>query len=98
MPAKIDWYYHRNNCATCQKSQTAITKAKAAVTEQVDARKERLGPDAALTLARSAGVWWAARGAKVVHLDISKDQPTDPELLKLLIGPSGFLRAPTVRR
>ena len=98
MPGKIDWYYHRNNCATCARSQSFLQAAKIAIGEQTDARKDRIGPAEALKLARSSAQIWVARGQKVVHLNLKKDEPTDEELKKLIIGPSGFLRAPTIRR
>ncbi len=39
-----------------------------------------------------------AKGKKIVHVDLTKDKPKDAELLSLLLGPSGNLRAPTMRR
>ena len=66
--------------------------------EQIDARKERIAKDAALKLARSTDHLWVARGKKVVYLNLKKDKPSDAELAKLLMGPSGNLRAPTIRR
>jgi hypothetical protein len=41
---------------------------------------------------------YATRGKKVVHLDLRRDQPDRATLEGLLIGPSGNLRAPTLRR
>ncbi|MBK8268642.1 MAG: hypothetical protein IPK83_10225 [Planctomycetes bacterium] len=38
----------------------------------------------------------AARGRGRVILDLKADSPSDEEILKLLIGPTGNLRAPTV--
>lgn len=37
-----------------------------------------------------------ARGKKVVELDLKKDQPTEEEILKLILGPTGNLRAPAL--
>jgi len=98
MAAKIDWYYHRNNCLTCSRSLDFIHAQGLEIVEQVDARKNRIAPAAAIKLVRSAAQVWIARGKKVVHLDLKKDQPTDEALTKLIIGPSGNLRAPTIRR
>jgi arsenate reductase-like glutaredoxin family protein len=39
-----------------------------------------------------------AKGAKVVHLNLRRDKPDRPTLLGLLLGPSGNLRAPTMRK
>lgn len=51
-----------------------------------------------MRLARAAAHLWVARGKKVLHFDMKKAPPSDEELRKLIIGPSGNLRAPTVRR
>lgn len=40
---------------------------------------------------------YAAKGQKVVHIDLRKAPPSNAELTKLMIGPSGNLRAPTLR-
>ena len=67
------------------------------ITEQVDARKNKIGPDDAVEMAHGASDVFAAKGKKLVHYNLKKDQPTDEELVKIMIGPSGNLRAPTVR-
>jgi arsenate reductase-like glutaredoxin family protein len=65
--------------------------------EKVIANKVKLGAKEALAMAREADDRWVARGAKRVHLHPRADRPTDEELLALLLGPSGTLRAPVVR-
>lgn len=94
---QIDWYYRRNGCITCQRADAYLQECGAAVTEQVDARKERKSPADAVRLARSVRHLHVARGKKVVHIDMEAETPTDAELKKLLVGPSGNLRAPTAR-
>jgi len=63
-----------------------------------DAGKEKQGPKEALALARSAARIVVARGKKMVTFDMKKDPPHDDTLLAHLLGPSGNLRAPTVRK
>lgn len=63
----------------------------------VDARKRPIGERSALELARQVDEIYAARGKKVVHLDLRRDRPDAATLRSLLIGPSGKLRAPTLR-
>jgi hypothetical protein len=41
---------------------------------------------------------YATKGKKVVHVDLERDKPDRATLEALLIGPSGNLRAPTLRR
>jgi arsenate reductase-like glutaredoxin family protein len=62
-----------------------------------DAAKERKGRAEALALARSAGKLVVAKGKKVVTIDM-KDAPDDDTLAALLLGPTGNLRAPTLRQ
>ena len=38
-----------------------------------------------------------AKGKTVVELDLKKDKPTEDEILKLILGPTGNLRAPTLK-
>jgi hypothetical protein len=63
----------------------------------VDATKERRGRDEALKLARSVPHVVAARGKKVVVFDMQNDPPDDETLAAHLLGPSGNLKAPTLR-
>ncbi len=41
---------------------------------------------------------YVAKGKKVVHLNLKKDKPDEETLCKLLLGPTGNLRAPTLRK
>jgi arsenate reductase-like glutaredoxin family protein len=68
------------------------------VAETADAKKQRLGAKQALALAKQADEIVVARGKKVVTIDMKKSPPPDAELLGYLLGPTGNLRAPTVRR
>lgn len=63
----------------------------------IDASKDRRGRDEALKLARSAERVVAARGKKVVVFDMVNDPPDDDTLAAHLLGPSGNLKAPTLR-
>lgn len=38
-----------------------------------------------------------AKGKKVLHLDLTAERPSDDDLLGLLLGRSGKLRAPAIR-
>lgn len=67
------------------------------VKERVDAKKNRIGTEEALALARSAKRVLIARGKKYVDYDMKKSAPGDDELVKGIMGPSGNLRAPTLR-
>lgn len=63
----------------------------------VDAKKGTIGPTQALQLARDVDEIVATRGKQVVRLDLRRDKPDEETLRGLLIGPSGNLRAPTLR-
>lgn len=63
----------------------------------MDARKEKLGGSEALELVRAATKVLIAKGKKVVEFDMKKAPPGMDELLKHMLGPTGNLRAPTIR-
>jgi arsenate reductase-like glutaredoxin family protein len=64
----------------------------------VDARKQRLGSDEALKLTQDISEIIAAKGKKVVRFHLGKEKPSRDDLLAVLLGPSGNLRAPTLRK
>lgn len=80
------------------KAQGYLAQAKIEPTERTDAGKDKLGRAAALKLAKAASLVVAARGAKVVTFDMKHDPPSDADLLAVILGPTGNLRAPTFRR
>jgi hypothetical protein len=68
------------------------------VDSQSDARKEHKGCEEALALAKAASKVVIARGKKTVTFDMRRDPPHDATLLAHLLGPTGNLRAPTLRK
>jgi hypothetical protein len=66
--------------------------------ETVDASKVRKGREQALELARAADVVVVAKGKKVLTFDMKQAPPDDDTLAAALLGPTGNLRAPTLRQ
>ena len=64
----------------------------------MDAKKKTLAGEEALALARAADRLYVAKGKKVVQVDLKRERPDDATLLSLMLGPTGNLRAPTVRK
>jgi len=65
------------------------------VAELVLANKTRLGRKDALSLARAARKVVAAKGKKITELEPSA--ASDKEILAVMLGPTGNLRAPVLR-
>jgi len=63
---------------------------------ELNAKKQPWQADQALTLANRASKLLVAKGKKVVEVDLKKEKPSDEEILKLMLGPTGNLRAPTL--
>ena len=82
---------------TCRKAQEFLADTDISVADRIDARKVSMSPAEAVRLARSVRHLHVARGKNVVHIDMQAAPPGDDELKKLIIGPSGNLRAPTAR-
>ena len=95
---KLDWNYHRHSCTSCARTQEFLTNHGIGTTQQVDARKQAIPPAEALALARSVDHLYVIKAQKVVHYDLKNHPPSDDELLAAIVGRSGSLRAPAVRR
>jgi arsenate reductase-like glutaredoxin family protein len=64
----------------------------------VDAKKQTLTGEQVLDVLAGVDELYAAKGKRVVHVDLRKGRPDRAELLRLLLGPTGNLRAPTLRK
>ena len=69
-----------------------------AVGSVADAGKEKCGRAEALALAKTAAAITVAKGKKCVTFDMKRDPPDEDTLLAHLLGPTGNLRAPTLRK
>jgi arsenate reductase-like glutaredoxin family protein len=83
---------------TCAKTQGFLAKHKLTVTEQADAKKATIKGAAALEVLAGVDQLYVAKGKKVEHVDLKRARPDRATLLGLLLGPTGNLRAPTLRR
>lgn len=97
MPKTIDWLYHRKSCTTCQKAQAYLEPAGVTATTTVNATKDRINAVQALKHLAGIDTLIAAKGAKVQTLDLKNARPDDDEILALIMGPTGNLRAPTAK-
>jgi hypothetical protein len=83
---------------TCAKSQGFLARHKVTVTAQADAKKATIKGQAALGVLKDVDALYVAKGKRVVHVDLKREKPSRAELLGLLLGPTGNLRAPTLRK
>jgi len=65
---------------------------------QVDAKKQTIKKGQALVVLANVDHLYVAKGKRVLHVDLRKARPPKAELLELLLGPTGNLRAPTLRK
>lgn len=68
------------------------------VQDVTDASKHKKGREEALALARSVRRVIVSRGKNSVTFDMQKNPPEDETLLAHLLGPTGNLRAPTLKK
>ena len=97
MPAKIDWMYFRKSCTTCKRAQAFLDEKHVTVGDTTDANKVRKGAVEALALAKAAAKIIVVKGKKHVVFDLKNEMPADGILIGHLLGPTGNLRAPTIR-
>jgi hypothetical protein len=65
---------------------------------QSDASRDRRGRSEALALSKTVDRIVVAKGKKIVTFDMKKQRPDEATLLAHLLGPTGNLRAPTLRK
>lgn len=63
----------------------------------MDAKKKRFSDAEIMGLVGQVDAIHAAKGKKVVSFDLRKEKPARDAILAVLKGPSGNLRAPTLR-
>ena len=91
----INWAYLRKGWTSCKKAQEFLDKHNLEITETVDARKERIADEKAWEILSQATDITIAKGKKELHFTPS--DTTRSEILKAAMGPSGNLRAPTLK-
>src|SRR5437763_12282875 len=82
----------------CKKAQGFLEQTQQEVHERTDASKDKRGRAEALALAKSVARVVVGKGKKVVTFDMKKDPPDDETLAAALLGPTGNLKAPTIRK
>ncbi len=80
---------------TCKRASRFLEEHQIEVVETVSANK-KLQRDDAISMVRQARRLIAAKGNKVIRVDLD-DHPSDDEIAKLMLGPTGNMRAPTMR-
>lgn len=59
--------------------------------------KDPIEGNTALAILDGVKELYVAKGRKSLHFDLTQERPSDEELLALLLGRSGKLRAPALR-
>lgn len=83
---------------SCKKTQEFLAKNGIPTGVEVNARKTAIHRAEALRLAREADEIYVAAGKRVTRLDMKTGKPDDEALARLLLGPTGTLRAPTLKK
>jgi arsenate reductase-like glutaredoxin family protein len=82
---------------TSAKTQEYLAKHKITIALAENTRQRVLRERDALKLIGEVDEIYAAKGKKVVHIDLKKEKPGKEELTKVLLGPTGNFRAPAFR-
>lgn len=91
---KADWYYVRTGCTACSKVNGFLEAEGIEVAERVPASRKLQAGDAEVLLA-DASKLIAAKGKQLSEFDVSGAVPQ--EAVEAMLGPTGNLRAPTIR-
>ncbi len=83
---------------SCKRAQEFLAEAGCDIKEEIDARKTKFGAEKAAELAEQASQVYVCKGKRVDHFNMKKGPPDAATLTKLMLGPTGNLRAPTLRK
>lgn len=64
----------------------------------MSAKKVAVSKQEALRLAKQVDEIYATKGRQVIHVNLKRDKPDEDTLTNLLIGRTGNLRAPVIRK
>ena len=82
---------------SCKRANAYLEARDVTVRETVNASKDRYGKSDLKQLLAEASKVVVAKGKKVVTFDMKQDAPSANELAKVVLGPTGNLRAPAAR-
>lgn len=91
----IEWAYLRKGWASCKKAQEFLEQHNITIVEVLDARKNKLDAGRAWEKVENATSLTVAKGKKILEFNEIADKHDD--VLKNIMGPSGNLRAPTLK-
>jgi arsenate reductase-like glutaredoxin family protein len=94
----IEWRYNRSGCSTCQKTQDFLEQHNLGALEMVEAKKKALRAEEALKLAQSVDEIYATKGSNRVYFNLKQEKPEQDKLLAAMLGPTGNLRAPILKK
>ncbi|MFH2093993.1 MAG: ArsC family (seleno)protein [Pseudomonadota bacterium] len=80
---------------SCKKAQQFFEHKKIIIANKTDARKERIDADQAWVILSEGKQVYIGKGKK--NLQFEPTQKNKEEILKAAMGPSGNLRAPTLK-
>jgi hypothetical protein len=81
---------------SCKKAWEALKQGKTNISEEIDAKKETLADEAAWQKVKDAKRIYVASGKKT--LEFIPNTADKDEIMKKILGRTGNLRAPTLRR
>lgn len=91
----INWAYFRKGCPSCQKAQESLGRTTVKIKTEVNARQEPLEAQKTWALLVDSKKILIASGNKIREYTPQPDKKD--EILKIVLGRSGTLRAPTLK-
>ncbi len=93
----VDWAYVRSGCKTCERALKFLEDAKIVPKERTNAKKDPIQANDVLDVLKDCSELHVTKGRAVMEIKLGKAAPDPSTLRSLLVGPTGKLRAPTLR-
>jgi arsenate reductase-like glutaredoxin family protein len=83
---------------SCRRAQEFLAHNRITIIAQTSTKERTFAEPDAQALIKDIDIIYSAKGKKVVAMDLKRSRPAWSEIALLLIGPTGKLRAPVIRK
>lgn len=94
MTVKIDWYYFRLGCGSCESVSSLLAAKDIEPEETINESETQLRRDDALDILPNVSLLVVVEETGVFRMNLSADDVDEAEFLRHVIGPEGNLRVP----
>lgn len=95
---RLEWFYSRQGCKDCERAEQFLESNGVAVATRVDGKKTRLRRMEAFRVAKQADEVYAVGRRFLVYINLKRPRRDAEDIARTILGRTGLLKAPALRR